>query len=95
MLDIVYPIKTKNNDDSTDALCLFANNVRIYAKHKPDITATFVGQHKDFKALVCKLGINMTFAKPYCHNQIQSVDIAIQDLKQGWCSKMRKQNIAW
>ncbi len=74
---MVYPTKTKNDDDSTDALQRFTDNVGIPAKLKSDMAATFVGQHTDFQALVRQLGIDMTFAEPYRHNQIPSVDIAI------------------
>ena len=92
-LVMVYPTKTKNDDDCTDSLRRLTEDVGIPAKLKSDMAATFKGQHTDFQALVRKLGINMTFAEPYRHNQIQSVDIAIRDIKRGWRNKMRKRNI--
>ena len=92
-LVMVYPTKTKNDDDSTEALRRFTDDVGIPAKLKSDMAASFVGQHTDFQALVRRLGIDMTFAEPYRHNQIPSVDIAIRDLKRGWRSKMRKRNV--
>lgn len=92
-LVMVYPTKTKNDDDSTDALRRSSENMGIPAKLKSDMAAAFVGQHTDFQKLIRKLGINMTFAEPYRHNQIQSVDVAIRDLKWHWQSKMLKRNI--
>ena len=64
-LVMVYPTKTKNDDDCTDSLRRLTEDVGIPAKLKSDMAATFKGQHTDFQALVRKLGINMTFAEPY------------------------------
>jgi hypothetical protein len=61
---MVYPTKTKNDEDSTDALRRFTDDVGIPAKLKSDMAASFVGQHNDFQALVRRLGIDMTFAEP-------------------------------
>jgi hypothetical protein len=87
-LVLVYPAKTKNDDDFTDELQRFADEIGIPAKLKSDMASTFVGQHTNFQAFIRWLGIDMTFAKPYRHNQIPCVDIAIRDLKRGWRSKM-------
>jgi hypothetical protein len=53
----------------------------------------FFGRHTDFQRLVQQLGINLTYAEPYRHNQLQQVDVAIQELKQKWRNKMGSRNV--
>lgn len=77
-LVMVYPTKMKNDVDSTDSLWRFTEDFGIPAKLKSDMAAAFVGQHAMFQVLIWKLGINMTFAEPYRHNQIQTADIAFE-----------------
>ena len=78
---MVYPTKTKNDDDSTESLRRMCNEVGIPAKLKSDMAAAFVGHNTDFQRLVRKLQIDMTHSEPYRHNQLQSVDVAIRELK--------------
>ena len=48
----------------------------------------FVDRHMDFQRLAQRLGINMTYAEPYQHHQLQQVDLAIWELKRRWCNQM-------
>ncbi len=57
------------------------------------MAAAFVGQHTDFQRLVQQLGINLTYAKPYRHNQLQLVDVAIHELKCKWHNKMGSNHV--
>jgi hypothetical protein len=42
---------------------------------------------------VQKLGINIAYAEPHWHNQLQQVDVAIRELKRRWRNKMGSHNI--
>ncbi len=90
---MVYPTATKNNKDSTESLRQFTKDIGIPANLKTDMATAFVGRHTSFQTLVSKLGINMTFSKPHCHNQLQLVDVAICEVKQQWHNKMSTQNV--
>ena len=80
-LILIYPTKTKDDDDCTESLRRLTDDVGIPAHLKSDMAATFVGHKTDFQRLVRKLQINMTHSEPYQHNQLQSVDVAIRELK--------------
>ena len=92
-LAAVYPTPTKNDRDSTESLRRFTEEIGIPANLKCDMAAAFVGRHTDFQRLVQKLGINMTYAEPYRHNQLQQVDVAIRELKRKWRNKMGSRNV--
>ena len=51
-LVMVYPTKTKNDDDSTESLRQFTDEVGIPANLKSDMAAAFVGHNTDFQRLV-------------------------------------------
>ncbi len=89
----VYPCKTKNDEDSTEALRRFTEDYGVPAKLKSDMAPNFVGHRTRFQALVQKLGINMTFSEPYRHNQLQQVDVAMRDLQRRWRTKMTSKRI--
>ena len=80
-LAAVYPTPSKSDRDSTESLRRFTEEIGIPANLKCDMAAAFVGRHTDFQRLVQKLGINMTYAEPYRHNQLQQIDVAIRELK--------------
>ncbi len=84
---------TKNNVDATDSLRRFCNEVGVPANLKVDMAATFTRRHTDFNQAIKKYGIKVTFAEPYCHNQLQQVDVAIRDLKRCWRHVMSTHNI--
>lgn len=84
----VYPSKTKNDEDTTDALRRFTEDYGVPANLKSDMAPSFVGHRTQFQALVRKLGIKMTFSEPYRHNQLQRVDVAMRDLQRRWRTKM-------
>ena len=84
----VYPTASKGNQDSTESLRRFTEDVGIPANLKVDMVSAFVGRHTDFQRLAQRLGINMTYAEPYRHNQLQQVDVAIRELKRRWRNKM-------
>jgi hypothetical protein len=88
-----YPTASKGGLDSTESLRHFTEEIGIPANLKCDMAAAFVGRHTDFQWLVQQLGINLTYAKPYRHNQLQQVDVAIQELKQKWHNKMGSRNV--
>ena len=92
-LAAVYPTPTKSDRDSTESLRQFTEEIGIPANLKCDMVAAFVGRHTDFQRLVQKLGINMTYAEPYRHNQLQQVNVAIQELKRKWRNKMGSRNV--
>jgi hypothetical protein len=92
-LVMVYPTKTKNDDDCTESLRRMTDDVGIPANLKSDMAATFVGHNTDFQTLVRKLQINMMHSEPYRHNQLQSVDVAMRELKRKWRYKMQKRNV--
>ena len=87
-LAAIYPTASKGDLDSTESLRRFTEEIGIPANLKCDMAAAFVGRHTDFQWLVQRLGINLTYAEPYRHNQLQQVDVAIRELKQ----KMAQQN---
>jgi hypothetical protein len=76
-LAAIYPTASKVDLDSTESLRRFTEEIGIPANLKCDMAAAFVGRHTDFQWLVQRLGINLTYAKPYRHNQLQQVDVAI------------------
>jgi hypothetical protein len=80
-LAAIYPSPSKGDLDSTESLRRFTEEIGIPANLKCDMAAAFVGQHTDFHRLVQRLGINLTYAEPYRHNQLQQVDVAIRELK--------------
>ena len=84
----VYPTASKGDQDSTESLRRFTEDVGIPANLKVDMASAFVGRHTDFQRLAQRLGINMTYAEPYRHNQLQQVDVAIRELKRRWRNKM-------
>jgi len=92
-LGAVYPTPTKNDRDSTESLRYFTEEIGIPANLKCVMASAFVGRHTDFQRLVQKLGINMTYAEPYPHSQLQQVDIAIHELKRKWRHKMGSSHI--
>ncbi len=92
-LVMVYPTAKKNDKDSTESLRQFTKDIGIPANLKTDMATAFVGRHTSFQTLVRKLGINMTFSEPHCHNQLQQVDVAICEVKQRWRNKMSTQNV--
>ena len=92
-LAAIYPSASKGDLDSTESLQRFTEEIGIPANLKCDMAAAFVGRHTDFQRLVQQLGINLTYAEPYRHNQLQQVDVAIQELKQKWCNKMGSRNV--
>ena len=53
-LVLVYPTKTKNNNDCTESLRRMSNEVGIPANLKSDMAAAFVGHNTDFQQLVQK-----------------------------------------
>ena len=55
----------------------FTDDVGVPANLKCDLASAFTGRHTDFQRLVQKLGINITYAEPHQHNQLQQVDVAI------------------
>ena len=57
------------------------------------MAAAFVGRHTDFQQFVQKMNINLTYAEPYCHDQLQQIDVAIRELKCKWRQKMGSCNI--
>jgi hypothetical protein len=67
--------------------------IGIPANLECNMAAAFVGRHTDFQRLVQRLGINLTYAKPYRHNQLQQVDVAIRELKQKWLNKIGSRNV--
>jgi hypothetical protein len=87
-LAVIYPTASKGDLDSTESLRRFTEEIRIPANLKCDMAAAFVSRHTDFQRLVQRLGINLTCAKPYRHNQLQQVDVTIPELKRKWCNKM-------
>ncbi len=89
----IYTSASKGDLDSTESLRHFTEEIGIPANLKYDMAAAFVGRHTDFQRLVQRLGINLTYAEPYRHNQLQQVDVAIQELKQKWCNKMGSRNV--
>ncbi len=89
----VYPTQSKNDCDYTESLRRFTEDVGVPANLKCDLASAFTGHHTDFQRLVQKLGINITYAEPHRHNQLQQVDVAIQELKWRWQHKMGSQNI--
>jgi hypothetical protein len=90
---MIYPTASKGDQDSTESLWQFTEEIEIPANLKCDMAAAFVGQHTDFQRLVQRLGINITYAKPYRHNQLQQVDVAIRELKHKWHSKMGSKHV--
>ncbi len=88
----VYPTASKADNDATESLRRFTEEIGIPANLKCDMAATFVGRHTDFQRLVQKLNINLTYAEPYRHNQLQQVDVAIRELKRKWRQKMVSRN---
>ncbi len=92
-LAAIYPTASKGDLDSTESLRRFTEEIGIPTNLKCNMVAAFVGQHIDFQRLVQRLGINLTYAEPYRHNQLQQVDMAIQELKQKWHNKMGSRNI--
>jgi hypothetical protein len=89
----VLPQATKNDADATASLCCFCDENGVPANLKVDMAATFTGRHTDFMKPIKKYGIKVTFAEPYCHNQLQQVDVAIRDLKRRWRHVMSTHNI--
>ncbi len=90
----VYPTRTKNDDDAAESLRRLCDEVGVPANLKSDMAASFfTGPHTDFQKAIRKYGIKMTFNEPYCHNQLQQVDVAIQDLKRRWRKTMTSKNI--
>ena len=89
----VYPTQSKGDRESTESLRQFTEDIGIPANLKCDMAAAFVGRHTDFQRLVHKLGINLTYAEPHRHNQLQQVDVAIRELKRRWRHKMGSRNI--
>ena len=83
-LVMVYPTKTKNDDNCTESLRRMSEEIGIPAHLKSDMALSFVGHNTDFQRLLRKLQINMTNSEPYRHNQLQSVDVAIRELKRRW-----------
>jgi hypothetical protein len=81
-LVMVFPTATKNDKDSTESLRQFAKDIGIPANLTTDMATAFVGRQTSFQTLVRKLGINMMFSKPHCHNQLQQVNVAICEVKQ-------------
>jgi hypothetical protein len=92
-LAAIYPTASKGDLDSTESLRRFTEEIGIPANLKCDMAAVFVGRHTDFQRLVQQLNINLTYAEPYRHNQLQQVDVAIQELKQKWRNKMGSRNV--
>ena len=84
----IYPTASKGDQGSTESLRRFTEDVGIPANLKCDMASAFVGRHTDFQQLTQRLGINMTYAEPYRHNQLQQVDVAIRELKRRWRNKM-------
>ncbi len=76
-LAAIYPTASKGDLDSTESLRHFTEEIGIPANLKCNMAAAFVGRHTDFQRLVQRLGINLTYAEPYRHNQLQQVDVAI------------------
>jgi len=89
----IYPTPTKDDLDSTESLRRFTEEIGIPANLKCDMAAAFVGRHTDFQRLVQKLNINLTYAEPYRHNQLQQIDVAIRELKCKWHNKMGTKNV--
>jgi hypothetical protein len=89
----VYPTASKNDLDSTKLLRRFTKEIGIPANLKCDMAAAFVGRHTDFQRFVQKMNINITYAEPYRHNQLQQIDEAICELKRKWRQKMGSSNI--
>ena len=76
----VYPTASKSDLDSTESLRRFTEEIGIPANLKCDMAAAFVGRHTDFQGFVQKMNINVTYAEPYCHNQLQQINVAIREL---------------
>ena len=76
--------KQKNDDDSMESLRQMSNKVSIQANLKSDMAVAFVRHKTDFQQIVQKLQIYMTHSEPYQHKQLQSVDVAIRELKRQW-----------
>jgi hypothetical protein len=92
-LAAIYPTASKRDLDSTESLRHFTEEIGIPANLKCNMAAAFVGQHTDFQRPVQRLGINLTYAEPYRHNQLQQVDVAIRELKRKWRNKMGSRNV--
>jgi hypothetical protein len=82
-----------NDENSTEALCQFANNIGVPVRLRLDMAKGFIGKHISFQSLICKLQVNTTNSEPGCHNQLQQVDVAIRDLKHCWHHSMSTKNI--
>ncbi len=89
----VYPTASKGDLDSTESLRRFTEEVGIPANLKCDMAAAFVGRHTDFQRFVQKMNINLTYAEPYRHDQLQQIDVAIRELKRKWRQKMGSRNV--
>ncbi len=88
-----YPAMSCNDENSTEALRQFANDIGVPACLRFDMVPGFIGKHTSFQSLIRKLQVNMTNSEPGCHNQLQQVDVAIHDLKRCWRCSMSTKNI--
>ena len=92
-LSATYPTATKNDDDATESLRRFCDEIGVPANLKSDMAGTFTGRHTDFQKAIRKYGIKMTFSEPHRHNQLQQVDGTIRDLKRRWRTTMTSKNV--
>ncbi|KAL7548104.1 hypothetical protein ACHAWF_011394 [Thalassiosira exigua] len=89
----VYPQPDHKSSSAADSLRRFCDDIGVLINLGTDRSKEFVERMTDFRKLVKKRHINMTYAEPERKNQIFRVDREICDLKRRWHDKMWKKNV--